>query len=465
MSIMAITDESGVLRESRSGVYPDYHIGNAWGLPIAIGTRDPSTWAFQLTPFGAVNFTSRGYTFHVRETCFLKENISRTTPPCGEHLIQYSLINMQALSIAEGNARMGVYPACGNPVIGRVLSPDNFVQDATGTQNFNRYTYCLNNPLKYTDPDGNIIVAAIVTAAIIGGAMGAYSGGRIANNGEANPLDWNYKSGKTWGYMAGGAAIGAFSGAVGATLATAGGAGAATMGIAMGSFYNSTLMSTMTNGKTDVSISFGAASYNMTDNEWGYLGKEGNSAMENVGYGLGALANMSDLVNGIDAITHWEDKMRAEYQKGAGEAVCYDDETIGNNIGIGTKGNRPSYPGPNNPRGLNAVGKKVDYFGPVRNASFLEYPGYIHDVAYARLGINGAQGLFTSVRALGVDARFVGQSMYLGLKHLAISPAKALQSMTVGTLLGAAALPKALAIPAIAYGFYETNKRYQVNVR
>ena len=36
----------------------------------------------------------------------------------------------------------------------RMLSPDPFVQNASSTQNFNRYSYCMNNPLKYTDPSG-----------------------------------------------------------------------------------------------------------------------------------------------------------------------------------------------------------------------------------------------------------------------------------------------------------------------
>ena len=43
-----------------------------------------------------------------------------------------------------------------DPVLGRFFSPDNYVQAPTNSQNFNRYSYCLNNPLKYTDPSGNI---------------------------------------------------------------------------------------------------------------------------------------------------------------------------------------------------------------------------------------------------------------------------------------------------------------------
>jgi len=44
-----------------------------------------------------------------------------------------------------------------DPVLGRMLSADNYVQNATNTQCFNRYSYCVNNPLRYTDPSGEII--------------------------------------------------------------------------------------------------------------------------------------------------------------------------------------------------------------------------------------------------------------------------------------------------------------------
>jgi RHS repeat-associated protein len=41
-------------------------------------------------------------------------------------------------------------------LIGRFLSADQVVQDATYLQCYNRYSYCLNNPLRYTDPSGYI---------------------------------------------------------------------------------------------------------------------------------------------------------------------------------------------------------------------------------------------------------------------------------------------------------------------
>jgi len=44
-----------------------------------------------------------------------------------------------------------------DPQIGRFISPDTIVQDYTNPQCLNRYTYCLNNPLKYTDPSGHFL--------------------------------------------------------------------------------------------------------------------------------------------------------------------------------------------------------------------------------------------------------------------------------------------------------------------
>ena len=59
-----------------------------------------------------------------------------------EMLNEYDIINM--------NGRLY------DPVIGRFFSPDNYVQMPFNSQNFNRYSYCLNNPLKYTDPSGEL---------------------------------------------------------------------------------------------------------------------------------------------------------------------------------------------------------------------------------------------------------------------------------------------------------------------
>ena len=52
-----------------------------------------------------------------------------------------------------------------DPILGRFFSPDNYVQLPDNSQSFNRYSYCLNNPLKYTDPTGefwNLIIGAAI---------------------------------------------------------------------------------------------------------------------------------------------------------------------------------------------------------------------------------------------------------------------------------------------------------------
>lgn len=61
-----------------------------------------------------------------------------------EHLQGVHLINM--------NGRLY------DPVTSSMLSPDNHIQLPDFSQNLNRYAYCLNNPLTYTDPDGNTFI-------------------------------------------------------------------------------------------------------------------------------------------------------------------------------------------------------------------------------------------------------------------------------------------------------------------
>ena len=60
-----------------------------------------------------------------------------------EHYDAFGLVNM--------NGRMY------DPVLGRMLSPDIAIQDEHNAQAYNRYSYCFNNPLRFTDPSGYVV--------------------------------------------------------------------------------------------------------------------------------------------------------------------------------------------------------------------------------------------------------------------------------------------------------------------
>ena len=81
---------------------------------------------------------------------------------CGHEMLNdFQLINM--------NGRLY------DPYIARFLSTDNYVQLPTSAQSFNRYSYCLNNPLKYVDPDGEWFGLDDLLIAMTGFTSGYFS--------------------------------------------------------------------------------------------------------------------------------------------------------------------------------------------------------------------------------------------------------------------------------------------------
>jgi RHS repeat-associated protein len=144
-SILTVTDDAGEIEVKQNF--------DAWGRD-----RNPSTWDYaganKVGNHNGFEWLHRGYTEH-------------------EHLSNFDLINM--------NGR--VY----DPILARMLSPDNYVQSPLNTQSYNRYSYVINNPLKYTDPSGEIWgwIGAAVSITWI------YLKGVNDNGGNINLTQWS----------------------------------------------------------------------------------------------------------------------------------------------------------------------------------------------------------------------------------------------------------------------------------
>jgi RHS repeat-associated protein len=142
---------------------PKEYSFDAWGR-----RRSASDWSYAIGSEPAL-FADRGFTGH-------------------EYLSWFKLYNM--------NGRMY------DPLVGRFLNADPYVQMPDNTQSYNRYSYCLNNPLKYTDPDGKWFFSLIfpgvgtVIDIFLWSATIDYATQAITNyvtNKEGNASDWLWK--------------------------------------------------------------------------------------------------------------------------------------------------------------------------------------------------------------------------------------------------------------------------------
>jgi len=164
---------------------------DAWG-----SRRDPDTQEIYTGTEAPNLMTGRGFTGH-------------------EHLDGFGLIHM--------NARLY------DPILGRFLSPDPYVQLPDFTQAMNRYGYCMNSPLCYEDKNGEII-GWIIAGAIIGGAINV-----------ATHWDNISNFGQFLGYFGVGAAAGALGSLAGGAVGGAGFIGGAISGMVGGAASGFTL--------------------------------------------------------------------------------------------------------------------------------------------------------------------------------------------------------------------------------
>ena len=124
-SILAVSKDTGEIVEKR--------LFDPWGQLIGFEKHGQYIPVEQISTANGI-FLDRGYTGH-------------------EHLLGVGLINM--------NARLY------DPKLRRFLQTDNEAQDPSKAQDYNRYGYCLNNPLKYSDPSGNNPIGIAIAVAVI----------------------------------------------------------------------------------------------------------------------------------------------------------------------------------------------------------------------------------------------------------------------------------------------------------
>ncbi|MBE7442059.1 MAG: VCBS repeat-containing protein [Flavobacteriales bacterium] len=263
---------------------------DAWGR-----RRNVDNWTYTNTETfveNGYNFSwlTRGYTGH-------------------EHLAEFGLINM--------NGRLY------DPILGRMLSPDNYVQDATSTQGYNRYSYVVNNPLKYTDPSGEFLsgigAAVLGWVSTIGDATSnAVSSGVLVQGAMA--------AGQVFA-MAGITYVSIYAGLA---ISTSSIPFANTFAIVASSFTSNIGMSTL-NGNTSVVVSVGFASYDFDNGKANGIWNWNNlSPIEKIGYGFGALANLRDinqLINSTDVNLYTQTR----YEDGSKDKISHsgivDNET------------------------------------------------------------------------------------------------------------------------------------------
>lgn len=138
------------------------HSFDAWGA-----RRDPQNWAAaKQEPVGSA--TGDGLSVAAAQSQNVVATVGRSSSqPSGytghQMLDDVGLIHM--------NGRLY------DPFLGRFCAADPYVQSPKNTQNYNRYTYVLNNPLSLVDPSGHffgLIFGAIAAVATwIAGAVGA----------------------------------------------------------------------------------------------------------------------------------------------------------------------------------------------------------------------------------------------------------------------------------------------------
>ncbi len=345
-SLVAVTNSIGYI-DARQEFDP-------WGR-----RRDPGTLDY--LPTGSNGdlplWLTRGYTGH-------------------EMLDEVGLIHM--------NARLY------DPISGTMLAPDDYVSDATSTQGYSRYVYCANNPLKYTDPDGNNpeLLIAVGIAALIGGTV------NVATN-------WNNIN--DFGQGAAYFGVGAVAGAVSVFGAPFGGMVAGGGNAALGSYYNTGHVDggAVIQGMVMGGIIAGATQMAREGIIYGFSSSSLVEASE--GRALGAqkalgLANFDDPTSTSAS----DDYLEASIE---GPRRRYN---LAKKSGVGLGTQKTTVPKPASVSTVGQAGYQLaDVFGQVLNVGGVVYGGAEMGIQAVRQG-NGAQNIG---RAIGFGTQQTAQAL------------------------------------------------------
>jgi RHS repeat-associated protein len=266
-SITGLVDETGNIVQK--------YAYDAWGKR-SLTTDNTATGNYVLY---------RGYTGH------------ECIDDCSAIAYNFSIINM--------NGRLY------DPTIGRMLSTDNYVQG--GSQGFNRYSYVHNNPMKYTDPSGELLGYDDLAVAGAGFAFGYVSSGVKTGN-------WGWGSVKNGlmygamfelGYLTGGGSIAAGGG----SMAAAGNfLASSAVNMAIGSMMPSIPIYQSENFNLSVSPMIGMGSSGLTmGGSINASGRVGDFTLSG-SIGAGSNSGMSELSGNAGGSNYWNFSAGFDYR-------------------------------------------------------------------------------------------------------------------------------------------------------
>ena len=305
----------------------------------------------------------------------------KSAEKCHEHYPELKIINM--------NGRLY------DPVIGRFFSPDKYVANSSFSQDFNRYSYARNNPLKYSDPSGENLWDVISTVLFFPARVLSETFQWINDkiNGDSHPGGYfNY------GYM---------------TNQTAPGSTPP---------YNPLY-----------AIPFGQPGYMPPGANWGDMENSGS------GYGMTASNDMRDDIDGYEyywnEITGWTQYPIDEIGGGSGKESIFLDETIPPGAcptatgALAVSPGNPNYPifGPNTRNGGRSSHYGVDYGGEEGDPVYAMYDGKVE----FNINSNDFGPYFVRTKSF-----INGKTYYVDYGHLSYSSLKKGTWLNAGDLVG-----------------------------